>query len=787
VRLYRSVLAQYPKREDDVIRFTLQCITTMFAEGIGMLPKNYFTSLLYAGAQQRDVEHRLRELFEQMNTRDLPAPRVVPYFNGGLFTEANTLPLGDAQVNALTKAAEANWTFVDLHIFGSVFQGIMGAEERHASGAHYTAHDDIMRVVGPTIVEPWRKRIQTATSLKELTELRVELFRFKVLDPACGSGNFLYVAFRELYRLDTELLSRMHEFPSTYGKLSWNGGISAANFYGIDINPFAVELAKVTLNIVKKIAFEERRAQAFALAGQVEMDVDPALLLDNLDENILCADALFTDWPEVDAIVGNPPFLGGSKIRRELGVGYLQKLQDRFPGFLGTADLCALWFRKAHEYLRPGCRAGLVGTSGIRVGKTREAALDFIVANGGTITNAVSSRIWPGEAAVNVSMVNWVRGPAEGPHDIIVEDRVYCHPFRLVVDDVAYDVSRIATHLQLHADVSETADIAANRHGTAKGVAFGHEAFRSCGPDGFPREMAGQKSFIRPVATGDDLLRGRLASEPDYCINLVDCKDEDDARRTGGEAFDHLRKHVYPWLKEQAEKKDAAGVHPSWLRRWWTPTAPREDFLANIAGRLRILVCPEVSARPCFAFISTRFVPTMYLFAFDDDYTFGILQSDFHWGWTKAKGSRVRQDFQYTTDVWRTFPWPQDPTEAQVAAVAEAGRAVRRTRETLMADNGWSLRQLLQAAEVEGSHPLKNAQAGLDAAVADAYGIPEGQDPIEFLLELNQLVAEDESQGRKVRGPGLPDHLDPKDPRWFSTDCIEPPPVENCHSNRPGL
>ena len=120
---------------------------------------------------------------------------------------------------ALTKASEANWTYVDPHIFGSVFQGIMDDAERHASGAHYTAHDDIMRVVGPTIVEPWRKRIQAASSLKELTTLRAELLRFRVLDPACGSGNFLYVSFRELYRLDTELLSRMREFPSTHARV----------------------------------------------------------------------------------------------------------------------------------------------------------------------------------------------------------------------------------------------------------------------------------------------------------------------------------------------------------------------------------------------------------------------------------------------------------------------------------------------------------------------------------------------------------------------------------------
>ncbi len=376
-RLYRSVRAQYPDRERDVIRFTLQCITAMFAEDIGLLPRSYFTSLLYDGARTKNVDGRLHELFVQMNTKDLPAPRVVPYFNGGLFTDVVSLSLGSEQVVALTKAAEANWTYVDPHIFGSVFQGIMDDAERHASGAHYTAHDDIMRVVGPTIVEPWRKRILAANTLKELTELRAELLRYRVLDPACGSGNFLYVAFRELYRLDTELLSRMREFRSTHGKLSWNGGIAATNFYGIDINPFAVELAKVTLNIAKKIAFEERKEAAYALAGQVELDLDPSLPLDNLDDNIVCKDALFSDWPEVDAIVGNPPILGDRKIRSELGADYLCRMQ-RDTGVDGVVDLVCYWFRRAHDHLPAGGRGGLVGTSGIRVGKAREASLDYI-------------------------------------------------------------------------------------------------------------------------------------------------------------------------------------------------------------------------------------------------------------------------------------------------------------------------------------------------------------------------------------------------------------------------
>jgi hypothetical protein len=497
----------------------------------------------------------------------------------------------------------------------------------------------------------------------------------------------------------------------------------------------------------------------------MELDVDPSLPLDNLDKNIVCADALFTEWPEVDAIVGNPPFTSGTNIRGELGVAYLTKLRENFEAVGGRADYCAYWFRRAHDRLADGGRAGLVGTSGIRIGNTREASLDYVVANGGTIVNAVSSRIWPGDAAVNVSMVNWVRGHAEGPYELLVEDQVF-------------SLGRIPTHLQLHADVSDAKLLAANAAGTSEGVNFGHPAFRLSRAEVAALGLGDVAAkCIRPVATGDDLLRGRLQDDPDYCVDLRAATTEDEARGMGGPAFEHLRRHIYPMLKERAESGKETHHYERRLRVWWQPGEPRHNFWATLRGRTRFLVCPKVSARPAFAFISTRFVPnnTMRLIAVDDDYSFGVIQSFLHWAWTKAKGGRTRADINYTTEVWATFVWPQEPSEAEVAAVAEAARNLRRVREELMKDNGWSLRALYQAAEVPGPHPLKDAQAAIDEAVRVAYGMPVDQEATEFLLELNKLVAEDEAAGHQVQGPGLPRGLDPKDPRWSSDDCIEPP------------
>jgi hypothetical protein len=596
-----------------------------------------------------------------------------------------------------------------------------------------------------------------------MQEVRRDLAKFRVLDPACGSGNFLYVAFRELYALETQLLARMHrEFPSAK-EIGWGSGVSTKNFFGIDTNAFAVALAKVTLNIAKKITFEERRQKAADAVAQGELDIDPSLPLDNLDKNIVCADALFTAWPEVDAIVGNPPILGDRKIRGELGSAYLQSLQE-VSGLDGIVDLSCHWFRRAHERLPAGGRAGLVGTSGIRIGKARAATLDYVVANGGTITNAVSSVLWPGEAALDVSMVNWVKADVRGPHP-------------LVVDGETYQLPRIPTHLQLHADVSEAGEIRANDSGTSMGVIFGHEAFRSSGAEGFSVRSVGAKSHVRPVATGDDMLRGKLIVDPDYCIHLGAYESEGKARAAGGKAFEHLKQYVYPMVKQRAEVE---GTHhfARWLRTWWQPREPGHAFFGELASRHRFIACSNPQARPIYTFLSSRFVPTntMQVFAFDDDYSFGIIQSHAHWAWLRAKGGKVRQDIRYTNEVWRTFPWPQEVSAPAAARVAAAARKLRAMREQLMDANGWSLRALHQAAKVEGPHPLKDAQRALDEAVAEAYGMPSDQEVTEFLLDLNRCLVEDEAEGKTVVGPGLPPGLNPKDPRWFSKDCIEPPP-----------
>ena len=766
-KVYRALAESNPGRTEDVTRFTLQCIVAMFSEDIGLLPKEYFTTLLYRAAEEGGAAEMLAELFRQMATEGDDSG--VPYFNGGLFTDPVTLELGESPLRALTKASEANWTFVDPHIFGSVFQGIMDDDERHASGAHYTAREDIMSVVGPTIVEPWRERISAASTLSELQELLKELSRFKVLDPACGSGNFLYVAFRELYKLETEVLCRAYEFASVKkgGKVSWTSGIRTTSFFGLDINPFAVELAKTTLNIAKKIAHEERKATVLELFEQNLLETDPSLPLDNLDENIVCADALFTEWPEVDAIVGNPPFLGGQYIRRELGAAYLARLRKNHPGVGG--DFCVYWFRRAHEQLGLGKRAGLVATSGIRLGKARTAALDYIVDNGGTITHAVSERPWPGEAVVHVSMVVWTKGNPSGTRTLIVNGQPHTR-------------TRIYSHLQLHADVRKAHRLESNRRGTSQGVVFGTKSYFLSREEiqRFANDPQARRT-LRAVTNGSDILTGKVETEPDWSPYLGLVGSEEKARQHPL-VYDWLRARIKPELERKAASKTTS-ESSEWLRRWWQPLRPRTGYMRDVSNLSRWAACSRVASRPIFVFMSPQIVAVdkVQLFAVSDDYGFGLLQSSLHWSWVLVQGGRLKADKVYNADVWKTFPWPQEPREADVAAVGQAAQSLRATRRRLMDENGWSLRDLYRSAEVEGPHPLKDAQAALDAAVEAAYGKPADQEATEFLLELNLILAEDEAAGETIQGPGLPAGLDPKDPRWFSTDCIEPPPLPEPH------
>jgi N-6 DNA Methylase len=774
--VFNSILRRTKNRQASQ-RFILQCLVAMVSEDVGLLPGGIFLDILEECDSPAKSYDLIGNLFKQMNSEHAARGgryRDVPYFNGGLFQQIDPVELNGGEVLLLIDAGNEDWGKVQPAIFGSLFESSMGKEERHAQGAHFTSEADIQKVVLPTIVRPFRRRLEDASTLKELMTLREAIQRFRVLDPACGSGNFLYVAYRELSRIGLDLITRVH---ADFGvdaarKIGFGSQLGTQQFYGIDHTPFAAELTKVTLALAKEFSLMEGQERFREFQGDL---LNQALPLDNLDGNIACEDALFSAWPEADAIIGNPPFQSKNKMQQELGPAYLRKLRNAFPDIPGRADYCVYWFRKAHDALKIGQRAGLVGTNTIRQNYAREGGLDYIVQHNGIITEAVSSQPWSGEAVVHVSIVNWVKGKDDGAPKTLFEltgnDRK--GPWR------AAQLPSINSSLSFTTDVSGAKRLRLNAEAKAcfQGQTHGHKGFLLT-PDralALYDEDRNNRDVIFPFLTANDMLSTFPPSPKRYVIDFHP-RDLIESSRYAA-AFGIVKKLVLPArqqaAKEEEERnksvlKDNAEArvnahHANFLKQWWLLGWAREEMIERIKTLTRYIVCGRVTKRPIFEFICPEIHPNdaCMVFPFEDDYSFGILQSTMHWEWFVAKCSTLKSDFRYTSDtVFDTFPWPQSPTASATVRVAEASRELRAARRESMEQSGLSLRKLYRLTELPGRNSLKTAQDHLDEAVRLAYGMRDNEDTLSFLFNLNLEVDSREARGAAAQAPGPPSSAD---------------------------
>lgn len=775
--VFNSLIARGENR-DQAQRFALQCVVAMFSEDAELLPRDLFSELLDECKGGESTYDLIGGLFRQMNNPN-PARggryKSVRYFNGGVFQTVEPIELIADEIDLLLSASAENWSKVQPPIFGTLFQSSMDQDERHAYGAHFTSEADIQKVVLPTIVRPWRERIDGGKTLKELRALLEELRRFRVLDPACGSGNFLYVAYRELKRLELTLMAKIH---GEFGKraqqaVGTRSMVSTRQLFGIDKGAFAVELAKVTLMLAKELAIDESRAWLDTSQLDLPIEFDAALPLDNLDENIIIDDALLCKWPKAHAIVGNPPYQSKNKMQQEYGAAYVDQVRTRYPDVPGRADYCVYWFRRSHDELPPGGHAGLVGTNTIRQNYSREGGLDYIVGHGGTITEAVSTQVWSGDAVVHVSIANWVKGDQPGKKKLFTQlGDLRESPWDMV------EVDLIGPALSASHDVTQAHRLRANIESGAcyQGQTHGHEGFLLSPSEAL--EMMKDpvaKSVLHPYLTGDDLLSSGKPSR--YAIDLNHCPDVLAAMKHG-KAFQHVQSHVMPTMKANADKEreesgKANGPRQSHYHRWWKYWRGRPEMLDRLTTLPRYIACARVTKRPIFEFIDPAIHPNdaLQLFTLADDYSFGIMQSDTHWAWFVVRCSTLKGDFRYTSDtVFDSFPWPQSPSLVQTRKVADAAVALRELRRKVMAENNWGLRELYRTLDVPGQNPLRVAQDTLDAVVRAAYGMKAKDDPLAFLLALNGQLADQEASMRLVVGPGLPPSV--KDAAYITDDCI---------------
>ena len=739
-----------------VAHFVNRLVFCMFAEDVDLLPGNMFTRMLeHARRRPEEFADLARDLFGAMSTGGRIGFEAVAWFNGGLFDDDAALPLDRDEIDTALKAAALDWSEIDPSILGTLFERGLDPDKRAQLGAHYTDRDKIMRIVEPAIVRPllaeWEaekagvaaalERAEGARSEAARTRLRRQadgllraflerLRRFTALDPACGSGNFLYLALHALkdiehrVQLEAEAMGLQRAFPA----------VGPANVRGIEINAYAAELARVSVWIgeiqwMRRNGFRESR--------------DPILKpLETIEcrDAILAPDGTEPEWPEADVVIGNPPFLGNRKIRRELGDKVAEALPKLYRGMVrGKPDLVCYWFAKAGRLIAGGKikRAGLVATNSIR-GGTNRAVLDKI-AELGSIFDAWSDEPWVIDgAAVRVSLISFRSKDAVSPISLNGE----C-------------TQRINSDL-----TGDTVDLTAARPQERNlGVAFQGDIKR--GAFDIPGDLAREwlslptnpngrpnADVLKPWMNGMDMTR-RSAGK--WIVDFGDSMSESEAA-----LYEKPFAHILQCVRPKRQKNKEQTSRDFWFRHW----RPRPEMWATFSGLARYIATPRVAKHRVFVWLDPRICPDSAVIAIarDDDTTFGILHSRFHEAWSLRLGTSLEDRPRYTpTTTFETFPFPDGLSpdipaadyagDPRAAAIAGAARRLVELRDRWLNPPEWvewvdepvpgypkrpvarteeAARQLKSRTltTLYNTCPqwLTDAHAALDAAVAAAYG-----------------------------------------------------------------
>ena len=744
---------------NEIAHFFMKVLFALFAEDIKVLPAELMSqSIKQAVLKPDEFVPRTRALFRAMKTGDYFGMEKVPRFNGWLFNDDEVLSLNADELTFLADAARLDWSQVEPAIFGTLFERSLDPSKRAQLGAHYTSRDDILLIVEPVLMAPLRREWEEVkvgvAALREqweaegvsvnkqrqhksvaegmLLDFVERLSKVRVLDPACGSGNFLYVSLNELKNLEKEVWAYAGGLGLQQPELS----VSPAQLYGIEKNPFAAELAQVVVWIGY---LQWKRTNGFY---DVEEPVLKAL------QNIQCRDAILTvdlngqptepEWPEADVIVGNPPFLGGKRLRSELGGEYVDAIHTLYDGRVPrTADLVTYWFERASLLIAEGRtkRAGLLATNSIRQQQNR-VTLSHIKERG-DIFMAWGDRPWVLDgAAVRVSMIGFDNGEEQ---ERVLDGKI---------------VSAINPDLTASFDATAARTLIENLgicvRASEKGGSF---EITSELAQQFLEPMPSQSGkansdVLRPWRTATDVLRRPRNL---YIIDFGPSSTYEDAAQYE-KPLEYIRHHVYPQRQNNNEPRTRAN--------WWQHRRPATDMRAATSGLFRYIVTPVTAKHRIFVWLDKNVLPdiTLSVIAREDDYFFGVLQSRAHELWTlrMCTWMGVGNDPRYTpTTTFETypFPWPpgKEPQGApRVEAIAEAARELVRLRDEWLNPspgellNGGVKLKDRTLTNLYNKRPdwLAEAHRRLDAAVFDAYGWPHDLSDDDILARLLALNLE---------------------------------------------
>ena len=569
--------------EEKAQRFVLQLVVALFSENVDLIPKYTVQKILREMSTQKLFDHKsLEKLLLSMATDkkkgNFSKYQNIPFFNGGLFEKVETIELHKNELDTFYEASRQDWKRIRPSVFGSLFEQSIDQNLRHSHGIHYTSEIDIHKIVYPTIVKPFKEQIQNAKPSK-LKEILSKIRSFKVLDPACGSGNFLYIAFIELRKLETQLMEQLGESKKRQLR------VSSKNFYGIDTNKFALQIAKIALSLGRKLSSDESSFY------------DPAIPFDDLEENFSHKDALFVDWPKADAIIGNPPFLSCRKMKVQRNPKYVNKVREHFKDVPGRADYCVYWFRKTHDHLQTGQRAGLVGTNTIRENYSREGGLDYIVQNG-TITEAVSSQVWSGEANVHVSIVNWIKGSFQD------EKKLWKQLGNKANSPLKFElVDKINSALSNKICVTDAKVLKVNKNPkkcftgqiAESGFYLSKEEYRH-----FIKRDKRNAEVMFPFLTGKDLL-GKTHTSKRFVIDFGHNSTLSNIKSYKA-IFQHIKSKVLPKIQIKAQnelnRNEREGDWNHHLNHWWRHWRNRPELLKVIKKIKNTLLYQEFLLNP---------------------------------------------------------------------------------------------------------------------------------------------------------------------------------------------
>jgi SAM-dependent methyltransferase len=807
------------QRAHQVAQFLMRCLFTMFAEDVELIPRGSFVGLLESLKETpADFVPMVESLWQNMDKGGFSPilRKKIAQFNGGLFADSSALPLNRDQLELLLEAAKANWAEVEPAIFGTLLERALDPTERHKLGAHFTPRAYVERLVIPTVMEPlraeWDDVYATATALynsdkvseaqKCVRDFHEKLCHIRILDPACGSGNFLYVALELMKKLEGEVIKAMVDFGDRQQVLIT---IDPHQFLGIEVNPRAAAIAELVLwigylqwhirargketiaePIIRKFDNIENRDAVLAwdsIEPVFDANGNPVTRWDGKttkrhpvtgeevpDETARIQDLRYvkpikSTWPDSDYIIGNPPFVGSARMRDALGNGYTEAIRTAFHELPDSCDFVMYWWWTAARLL--GAQSvqqfGFITTNSIKQRFNQRVVASCLEDKQSpvSIRMAVPDHPWVDAAdGADVRIAMTVCG--FGGTDGIAYSSSHARPN----DIQAYEKKRagiVRSNLTVGPDLNSASVLRSNVLLSAEGVkphgmgfVLTQEEAAALGYGADPT----LSQIIRPYSNGRDI----AAKNRDVLIIDLHGHTIEQVRLQYPSVYQHVLTRVKPERDQNNER--------SRRENWWLFGRKNTELRAALKGLIRYVVTVKTSKHRYFVFLEEGHVPDSKLIAIAlaDSYHFGILSSRIHLVWSLSTGAHlgVGNDPTYVKSICFdafAFPRASDSGEDSVRRIAEQLDSHRKRQQALHADLTITgmynvLEKLRSGEELTAKEKqihekglvsvLKQIHDELDAAVFDAYGWPHDltdEEILERLVALNHERAEEEKNG----------------------------------------